>query len=98
MITFKYPSKDFASGWRKAFDGETDFCVAAKIGGFRKRSIVHWLDALFYRQRSRRQFGSLGAVFCGELTSCIAIVTELKRYRARYSVTDEGLLITFYRY
>lgn len=97
MTTFIYPSKEFSSAWRKAVDDNVGFSIDAKIGGLRKKSVIHWLDAIFLRQRPRRRYGSIGAMFCGELTSCIARVFSIGRYRAEYLKTDRGLLIKFTR-
>ena len=47
MLRLKYPSKEFASEWPAAHKDGKEYCVEARIGRFRRRSIQRFIDFMF---------------------------------------------------
>lgn len=97
MKRLRYPSKDFSLAWRKMVEDKLEFEVDVKIDRFRKKSVKHWIDGAIPGRGPHRRFGSFWAIFCGDLSSCIATARVTEVYRVDYSEAASALRVTFHR-
>lgn len=96
MLQLVFPSKEFAAAWVEALTKRKDFCVEARIGRLRRKSIQAVIDFVLYD--GTNGFGMFCSIFlCGQLNVCVTKAIGTKQYEINYSETETGTSITFSR-
>ena len=93
LIQIEYPSIDFRREWRNAVNRLDDFCIDARLGSFRAKSIQGYID--FMCNGGRYNFSFLGAILCGSLNVCIVKTIATQQYEVECLQTPAGISIKF---
>jgi hypothetical protein len=95
MIKLKYPSKRFIKSAQDAIEKGEEFCVEARLGRYRKKSLQDYINKMFLGKGGR--FSYIGMAMCADLGGCTANAYISGKYSVQFSDSETGMLLTFKR-